>query len=174
MKLHFGCGTNKLEGFINIDIENINNPEVIWNMNNFPYPFGNDSADEIICNMTLEHINEPIRAIGEFNRILKKGCYAKIVVPHATSITALSGEVHKRVFWAATFWHLEKESENKWHVVPIFSSVNTKLVFSHGKMRLINKPMQWIFGDGRIPQTFYEQFISQIIRCNEIHVELIK
>lgn len=45
IKLNLGCGVNKKEGFINIDINPRLNPDMVLDLNSQPYPFKNDSVD---------------------------------------------------------------------------------------------------------------------------------
>ena len=47
--LDIGCGMDKTENVIGMDISDTSGAEVIHDMNNYPYPFENESFDEIIC-----------------------------------------------------------------------------------------------------------------------------
>jgi predicted SAM-dependent methyltransferase len=73
MKLNLGCGLDKKQGYINIDIRREVNPDLIWNLENIPYPFETNSVEEIIAKDVLEHI--PFRKVEnilkEWFRILK-------------------------------------------------------------------------------------------------------
>lgn len=44
-------------------------------------PIETESEDAVICNAVLEHVTDPIRAVEEIRRILKKGGIALIQVP---------------------------------------------------------------------------------------------
>ncbi len=44
-------------------------------------PLGDESTDSIICSSVLEHVKDPIRAVGEIHRILKKGGKVFVYVP---------------------------------------------------------------------------------------------
>ena len=73
MKLNLGCGLDKKQGYINIDIRKEVNPDLIWNLENIPYPFESNSIEEIIAKDVLEHF--PFRKVEnilkEWFRILK-------------------------------------------------------------------------------------------------------
>lgn len=47
-------------------------------------PVENESFDAILCSEVLEHLPDPIKAINEFERILKKGGVLLITAPYAS------------------------------------------------------------------------------------------
>lgn len=54
IKLDLACGQNKREGFTGVDIAG--NPDIIHDLNVYPYPFDDNSVDEIYCSHYVEHI----------------------------------------------------------------------------------------------------------------------
>jgi len=165
MKIQFGCGKRKKDGWVNVDVIKENRPEVVCNMNHFPYPFHNNSAEEIYCNMTLEHIESPLKAICEFHRILKPKGKLYIAVPHVSSISSLNAEDHIRVFWSHTFSSFYTRSSlfdtayESWkEEYPRFSYMKVKLIFPQNKLKLLSMPFMWLFSEGRYAQAFYEHF----------------
>ncbi len=76
MKINFGCGANRLEGWQNYDCEvDISLPLV----GQFP----DDSADFIFAEHVVEHIEyeEALNFFGECKRILRPGGVVRICVP---------------------------------------------------------------------------------------------
>lgn len=53
--------------------------DVVGDIHNIPLP--NDSIDAIICSSVLEHVKDPVRAVLELKRILKKGGKIFVYVP---------------------------------------------------------------------------------------------
>ena len=49
-------------------------------------PFSDETFDVVIANHILEHIPEDIRALKEFNRVLKKGGFAILQVPYSEKL----------------------------------------------------------------------------------------
>lgn len=74
MKLHVGCGTNKLEGWINIDGVKSCHPDLVHDLSE-PLPFGDLSADELKAESVLEHMDKYMRycVFADWSRTLKVG-----------------------------------------------------------------------------------------------------
>ena len=58
MKLNLGCGNKLLKGYINLDKFNYYKCDVTHDLEKFPYPFKNDSVNEILLSHVLEHIGQ--------------------------------------------------------------------------------------------------------------------
>jgi SAM-dependent methyltransferase len=95
-KLNLGCGAFKKEGFINIDSSIFTDPDLIYDLNNVPYPFDNESFNLIEADHVLEHLNDPFLIMKELHRILKNEGRIIIRVPHFSR--GFSHPGHKRGF----------------------------------------------------------------------------
>jgi SAM-dependent methyltransferase len=84
MKLNLGCGSFKKYGYINVDIRKEVNPDLVVDLNKFPYPFKDNTFDLVEAFHVLEHLNSPFEAMFELHRILKNGGELKIAVPHCS------------------------------------------------------------------------------------------
>lgn len=91
-----GCGEFKKEGYINIDISKQFNPDIIHDLERFPYPFRDDCFDLIEADHVLEHLSDPFEVMKELNRILKPKGILIIRVPHFSR--AMTHPQHKRGF----------------------------------------------------------------------------
>ena len=80
MKLNLGCGESKREGYINLDY-----PEI--NLEKIPYPFDDNSVDEVLLSHVLEHLwIKPTLVIEEIHRILKPDGILILKLPIRTNI----------------------------------------------------------------------------------------
>lgn len=179
IRIQFGTGDKPLHGWVNVDVEKRFHPDVQWDMNRFPYPFRSGAAEEIFCEMTLEHIKEPSRAIDEFHRILKKGGHMKVIVPHFSHHGAHLADWHICVFNTDYFYTWKqgvKIPEGNWAPVKIkFKKLNAKIMFPKGKLTLLSLPFQIIFGKNRLMQKIYEaSILKNIYSASELHVNAIK
>lgn len=81
-KLNLGCGRFKKDGYVNLDCCAHLSPDVLHDLNKFPYPFADNSFELIEADHVLEHLSDPFAAMHEIHRILQPGGKAVIRVPH--------------------------------------------------------------------------------------------
>jgi len=101
--LDVGCGNKKTVGAIGIDISSNTQADVVHNLNEFPWPFEDNTFDEIICNDVLEHLDDVLRIMEELHRIGKPNAIVKIRIPHFTSHSSYSDITHKHQFGLMSF-----------------------------------------------------------------------
>ncbi len=122
--LHAGCGKTKIPGAIGLDFIKIPGfVDVIYDLNEFPYPFRNNLFDEIHLYHVLEHLDNPLRTIEEMHRILKNGGILYMRVPHFSSMAAFSDITHKRPFGYSSFDIFEDTNPSHY-----YTKVNFKIV----------------------------------------------
>jgi len=116
MKLNAGCYADIRSGYINLDKEKyFNGIDVVHNLEKFPYPFKDDTFDEILLKSVLEHIdsNKTELVLDELYRICKDKAVIKITVPYG--INWMRYVSHKRGFDFHTFVCLTRENKiKKW------------------------------------------------------------
>lgn len=105
IKLNLGCGNKYLEGYINCDISRQVRADRYFDLNEFPYPFPDNYADEILMDNVLEHLNDIPAVMKELFRILKPGGRLKIIVPYGKSDWALQDPTHKHLFTEQSMYY---------------------------------------------------------------------
>jgi len=87
MKLHLGCGTKKLEGWLNIDSVPECRPDLVHDITK-PLPYADQSADELLAEDLLEHFDKYVRYLVfyEWTRVLKIGGKITLQVPDFKTI----------------------------------------------------------------------------------------
>lgn len=96
LKVELGGGTRaRGDGFANIDIDPA--ADLMWDLNEAPYPFPDDSVNEIYSSHCLEHLDCPHKTLQEIARICCVGSRVEIRVPHPASHMAMCAG-HKHVF----------------------------------------------------------------------------
>lgn len=132
MKLNLGSGNDPLEGFVNVDMLERDDVDVKHNLMDFPYPWDNDSADEIRAIDVIEHLDNYIYDIepdedGEWHltngrptimafieecyRILKPGGTLYIQTPSWDSELFKIDPTHVRGFHPRTFDFFDPTTE---------------------------------------------------------------
>ncbi len=120
MKLDIGCGKNKHEGYIGVDKEKFDCVDILHNLNNFPWPFNDNSVSEVLCHNILEHLESPWRAVREIIRICQLGARIHVRFPVPEHPNAWKDPDHKYTFtpqWFEQFGELEIVKNEK-HCVP--------------------------------------------------------
>ena len=95
-KLNLGCGAVKKPGYINIDIDPVFRPDIIHDLETFPYPFQGDTFDRIEADHILEHLGNAFGVVRELHRISKNNGTIVIKVPHFSR--GFTHSEHKRGF----------------------------------------------------------------------------
>lgn len=95
MKLNLGCGDDIREGYVNVDFRQTHPSVVIADLSKFPWPFEDESADEILMLDFLEHFPyaQTRSILLQCFRVLKPTGSVVIQVPDAYHLAmALTGE----------------------------------------------------------------------------------
>lgn len=81
-KLNLGSGAFRKEGYINVDSDTSGNPDIVHNLDAFPYPFADNQFSLVEADHVLEHLRTPFQTMRELHRILQPGGKLIIRVPH--------------------------------------------------------------------------------------------
>ena len=83
MRLNLGSHNKTIEGYVNVDALHLDNVDITHDLTEFPYPFEENSIDEILMTELLEHISwrQSVNVLRECHRILKPGGKMQIQVP---------------------------------------------------------------------------------------------
>ncbi len=107
-RLDIACGSNKTPGFFGVDIADTKDTDIVWDLEKFPWPFPDNSVDEIVCNHYIEHTKDLIAFMNELYRIMAPGATAIIRAPYYNSMRAWQDPTHTRAISEATFLYYNK------------------------------------------------------------------
>lgn len=96
--LDVGCGSAKWPGAIGLDVSPDTAADIVHDLDVFPYPFADDSFDQVLMQDVIEHVAQPIQVMQELHRICRDGARIHIRTPHFSSVLAYSDPTHKHVF----------------------------------------------------------------------------
>jgi len=101
MRLNLGCGYNHEEVYVNVDKFAACKPDQVVDLEQFPWPWEDNSVSEIKLFHVLEHLGQTpacfIRIMGEMYRVLEENGVVDITVPHPRSDAYLGDPTHVRV-----------------------------------------------------------------------------
>ncbi len=85
MKLNLGCGKDYIDGWVNVDLYDDSKCDVVHDLEEFPWPWEDDSVSEILIKHTLEHLGADwkvyIKILQEMYRICEDDAEIMVIVP---------------------------------------------------------------------------------------------
>lgn len=100
MKLNMGCGLNRLDGWTNVDSAPECEPDEVVDLEQFPWPWPDHAATEVLFNHSLEHLGaDPkvfLKIMQELYRVCAPGASIEINVPHPRHDNFLGDPTHVR------------------------------------------------------------------------------
>jgi hypothetical protein len=177
-KLNLGCGVNLMEGYLNID--KFGKPDLVHDLNVFPWPFDDDSVEEVNAKHVLEHLGETIEQrfgiIKELYRICKNGAMIHIEVPHPRHEDFISDPTHVWPIMPGQFELLSKKKNEEWEKEGFSNSQLAKFLDVDFEIKAINLAIM----KDNLPNGDENSYQMEAIKHNniikEIHmdVEVVK
>ncbi|MBN2421575.1 methyltransferase domain-containing protein [Candidatus Woesearchaeota archaeon] len=155
-KLNLGCGRDIRRGYVNSDILNIDGVDVVHDINKFPYPFKDNTFDEIRCWAVLCYAKNIVKVMDELHRISKNRAILNIHEPHYNNIGRYNEPYMRRVFGRCSFDWLDQNCINE------FSNTRTNKKFIILNVKEI--PTRF----GRLFPKFIRKYLTLIL--NEVCV----
>lgn len=122
LKIDFGCGKNKREGFFGVDSIKYPGVDMVVDLADVskPYPWEDNSVAEAHASHFLEHLDsiERIHFLNELYRILIPNGPCQVIVPHWASGRAYGDPTHKMppvCEFATYYWRKDWRDQNAPH-----------------------------------------------------------
>tara|TARA_R100000656_G_C3905045_1_gene119617 strand:- start:49 stop:645 length:597 start_codon:yes stop_codon:yes gene_type:complete len=139
LNLNLGSGSKRIEGFINLDKFDTFNPDIVHDLEIFPYPFKDSSVDKIILSHVMEHIGQTPDIFNsimrELYRICKNQAIMDIAVPHPRHDDFLADPTHVRPITVLGLSLYDKEKNRQWkkenqayNLLGLIHNVNFKII----------------------------------------------
>ena len=116
LKLNMGCGENPKKGYINVD--KYGEPDVLHDLELFPWPWDDSSVNEIVLNHVLEHLGQDtdiyLNIIKEIYRVCKDQAIIHIAVPHPRHDDFINDPTHVRVITFEGIGLFSKKNNEIW------------------------------------------------------------
>lgn len=103
--LHLGCGENHIDGAVNVDVVTSVDPDLVWDLEERPWPFPARSFDRILAAHVFEHLTDLPAALEECERVLQPG--GELVVRHPIGLDFDDDPDHEpsnRWGWNTPLW----------------------------------------------------------------------
>jgi hypothetical protein len=116
LRLNLGCGTNFREGYVNVD--KYGAPDVVCDLEKFPWPWEDNSVEEIRLDSILEHLGQNnetfLNVMKELYRICKPEAIISIVAPHPRHMNFINDPTHVRAITVAGMHLFSKKKNLEW------------------------------------------------------------
>lgn len=109
IKLDFGCGENKQNGFIGMDKRKVKGVDIVHDLEVFPYPLPDECCSSIMGSHIIEHIKPEfsISLMDELWRIMKVGGQLILSTPYPGSPGYWQDPTHCNGWNEATFQYFD-------------------------------------------------------------------
>jgi len=184
LALNIGCGSNKIEGYVNIDAEESCKPDIVHNMLEKALPYEDGTVDRIVFFHCIEHVRKGYHPgiLAEFYRVLKVDGQIYISYPNfwecARRWHENSGALRK--FWEATLYGRQLY-ETDYHVCAMNPDELGEMLNQCGFKNVVSRPEPKepyntitfaLKGSNVIPS--YEKMIADNIKKETFTVEAIR
>mgnify|MGYP003134664899 CR=1 FL=1 len=109
-RLNLGCGFDKFDDYVNVDIDKRVEPDVVLDLNKTPWPFKDEEFSHIVAKNVLEYLGDTkenfYQIIKEMYRVSSNSAIWEIQIPHWNSDLAKEDPYIKRVPNLGFFRHL--------------------------------------------------------------------
>lgn len=133
MKLNMGCGRNHQPGYVNVDASPACNPDQVWDLEDAPWPWPDNSVDHVLFIHSLEHMGgDPavfLSIMKELYRICAPGAEVLIHVPHPRHDNFLNDPTHVRPITRQMLSLFDRSKNEQWIAQ---GAVNTPLALYTG------------------------------------------
>lgn len=115
-KIYIEGGETVLENAITLDMNKDHNPDIVHNLNMFPWPFDDNELDEIHAYDVLEHLGKPgdpdsfFMVFNEMYRILRPGGRLFAIVPYWKHMWSWGDPGHVRIINEGTISFLDQDA----------------------------------------------------------------
>jgi SAM-dependent methyltransferase len=128
-RLHLGSGKKYMPGATNVDLTSGTNPDVVHDLNVFPWPFASSSFDEVHAYDVIEHLADVLKTMEEIHRVARPGGTLNLHVPHFSSDGAFTDPTHRQYFGARTFDYMTEGHPNAFYTHARFRVLERQIVF---------------------------------------------
>lgn len=110
-KLHLGCGRNIMDGWINLDVFQMDGVDIVADLDNCKndsLPFADNSIDQFLASHVIEHLNNTLDLMQELHRIAKPNAAALFRVPYGSNDDAYEDPTHVRQYFLNSFGYFSQ------------------------------------------------------------------
>lgn len=128
--LDLGCGFAKTNGAIGVERALLEGVDIVTELDSQPYPFADNSIDEIHLNDVIEHLPNTIKTMEEIYRIMKPGGHIFIRVIDWSSSMNADDPQHITRFTQKTFNYFGTYKDRMHYSTARYKVNNIKITYN--------------------------------------------
>lgn len=155
--LNLGSGKNRaIAAAVTIDRVADTHPDIVHDLDTYPWPLVDNSFDAIYCIDVIEHLRDVVKAMEEMHRISRNGGRVHIATPHFSCANSYTDPTHLHHLGYFSFNYFTGENQWDFYTKARFKKVHSRLHF-YGRYK--NRHISWLAN--RFP-AFYEEHLTWI------------
>jgi SAM-dependent methyltransferase len=135
-ELNLGCGTKRRDACLNVDRSARVNPDLVWDLDQFPYPLPDSRFRRIHAGDVVEHLEDIPKFMSEVFRLLEPGGLVEITTPHFSCANSYTDPTHKHHLGYFSFDCFTAGNELNFYSDARFEIVERQIVF---EQNLVNR-----------------------------------
>jgi hypothetical protein len=139
LRLDLGCGPNKQPGTFGIDTRSLAGVDLVWDLEEMPWPLPDDLARVVFMTHFWEHISpkKTLPFMAELHRVCQHDAQVLISAPYGTEFRFVQDPTHCNPTNEATFAYWDNLHESGlWHVYqPKVLHLESFEIFPAGRSR---------------------------------------
>lgn len=174
-KINLGCGTDALQGFLNVDKAPCPGVDLVHDLESYPWPFPDNQFEEVVAIHLLEHLPNTIQTLEELYRIAQNEARIVIRVPYWNCWHSIGDPTHLKAFHQKSFDFFDPRKRSC-RERPYYSKARFNiekvwfwrpLVAERGWIRIGNPVLKGIL-------SFLARYLNNIIWVLEFQLRVIK
>lgn len=167
--LDIGCGKRKREAeAVGIDVSPDSAAEVIWNLDEYPWPLDSGRFTRIHMSHVIEHFRDIMRAMAEVHRVARSGADVFVTTPHFSSHNSYTDPTHKVHLAARSFEYFSGRDFQTFSGSP-YSFEIMKVELTFGGNFVLDNLGRWLAGRSL---AWYERHAAWWFPALDIHCHM--
>ncbi len=152
-ELNLGCGLKRRESCLNVDRAARVGPDLVWDLDRFPYPLPQSHFCRIYAGDVVEHLESIPDFMVEVHRLLEPDGLVEITTPHFSCANSYTDPTHRHHLGYFSFDYFTGGNELNFYSDARFEIVERQIVFQQS---LLNRFVRRLAN--RHPSAYEQRF----------------
>jgi len=133
-RLNLGCGVDKRADCLNVDANPAVAPDLLWDLDQRPFPLPRDHFEIIHANDVVEHLDDLVGFMTEVHALLAPDGRVIITTPHFSCANSFTDPTHRRHLSWFSFDYFTDDSPWSFYSKVRFDVAKRLLAFHTGRI----------------------------------------